>query len=903
MKLEKINTKIIKKTSGIFFPILIGLILAGLFSATLFAFATPPASTYTPGETLEPNCSPVVGNPNYKANCTTTAPLTSESDPTYITWYNSGNPTLTGLTTATETINSASSGGYGPAIYWSRQNVTKWYQQIDSLNEGTNQMDFDNASGTPVLSLLQNGNVGIGTASPGQKLDIVGNMKTSGNLYIGTGGDYIATTQSGYVKLFPSQGTDPAFYVQDPNTAGRSIMMGYRGASGAFLQYGSNYSALRVEQFGGSLGNISANDIDITGSYKINGTPIGASAWLYDSGLNYNMRSVDAGNGTMTGDENFMVGWHAGLANTSGDFNNFLGYQAGLANTTGNDNNFLGYLAGASNITGSNNNFMGYQAGFSNITGTDNNFFGWKAGYSNTVGVYNIAIGNKAGYSNGGDWNLFIGGGAGQSNVTGSNDIFIGTNAGYDQTGSNIFMVDQQANLRHSAAGERENSLLYGTFGADASAQMLTINADEVKLPYLPGGGGSANVYWDSGTGTLYQASSSLRYKTDVQPLVDDFSKIYQIQPKTFKYKSTGTEDLGYIAEEFDALGLNRLVNYDKLGRPDSLKYDRITLYLTEVIKQQKIDIDSLKLVAGLNASGYAGNGTVAGVDTTNTLMSGVSQLLANVGITIENGITSIKNLVVDNLTVKTAKITGGMEMVDKATGEVYCTWVQGGEWQKQKGDCASVFASLPVIVASANGPETANIPTTQDQITATTKVVQEAVKVVQQAAQQQDEPVQQAQQAAEQAQRAAEQAQQAVQQVQQQVQQTPETPAPVIEAPAVPEVQNPEPEVAPVETTPQNTEPGVGDLIKDAASGLLDGVIRMVKDFFNISISGLKSLSFGLKSSVASLSNSVNSNSINTKENVKNISNKATNNIKIFGSAISAPLQDAFGFVMSKIK
>ena len=36
--------------------ITIGLITAGLFSSTLYVFATPPASQYNPGETPNPTC-------------------------------------------------------------------------------------------------------------------------------------------------------------------------------------------------------------------------------------------------------------------------------------------------------------------------------------------------------------------------------------------------------------------------------------------------------------------------------------------------------------------------------------------------------------------------------------------------------------------------------------------------------------------------------------------------------------------------------------------------------------------------------------------------------------------------------------------------------------------------------
>ena len=95
--------------------------------------------------------------------------------------------------------------------------------------------------------------------------------------------------------------------------------------------------------------------------------------------------------------------------------------------------------------------------------------------------------------------------------------------------------------------------------------------------------------------GNVFKAASSIRYKDNIQPFSTDFKKILFASPKKYTYKSTGTADIGYLAEEFDQLGLTDLVIYDKDNRPDALKYDKISLFMLEVMKGQQNDIQALK--------------------------------------------------------------------------------------------------------------------------------------------------------------------------------------------------------------------------------------------------------------------------------------------------------------------
>ncbi|TSD06002.1 MAG: Uncharacterized protein Athens071412_149, partial [Parcubacteria group bacterium Athens0714_12] len=67
-----------------------------------------------------------------------------------------------------------------------------------------------------------------------------------------------------------------------------------------------------------------------------------------------------------------------------------------------------------------------------------------------------------------------------------------------------------------------------------------------------------------------------------------------------------------------------------------------------------------------------------------------VLEKLENFGIWIQNGLVKFKEIVTDKFFAKKARIEK-LEMVDQATGEIYCTWVENGEWVKIKGECGSL--------------------------------------------------------------------------------------------------------------------------------------------------------------------------------------------------------------------
>lgn len=109
--------------------------------------------------------------------------------------------------------------------------------------------------------------------------------------------------------------------------------------------------------------------------------------------------------------------------------------------------------------------------------------------------------------------------------------------------------------------------------------------AGQLRVRNVPFGD-RRNMQWEDSTGLLFYDNSSRRYKENITDLKDDFAQILRAQPKTYTrpdYPDRG--EIGYIAEEFQALGLDRLLYFDQEGLPDGINYRKISLYLLEVMK------------------------------------------------------------------------------------------------------------------------------------------------------------------------------------------------------------------------------------------------------------------------------------------------------------------------------
>jgi hypothetical protein len=107
----------------------------------------------------------------------------------------------------------------------------------------------------------------------------------------------------------------------------------------------------------------------------------------------------------------------------------------------------------------------------------------------------------------------------------------------------------------------------------------------------------SANVFVDS-SGFLYRATSSLKYKNNVQDYDKGLNEVMQLRPVTYESKSEiekGATFAGLIAEEVHDLGLTEFVQYAEDGTPDALSYSNMVSLLVKAIQEQQVQIEELK--------------------------------------------------------------------------------------------------------------------------------------------------------------------------------------------------------------------------------------------------------------------------------------------------------------------
>ncbi len=125
--------------------------------------------------------------------------------------------------------------------------------------------------------------------------------------------------------------------------------------------------------------------------------------------------------------------------------------------------------------------------------------------------------------------------------------------------------------------------------GNTSISGMLSIGAypeGHANGPDLCAGGGFPTF-----AGTIgICASSSLRYKTDVQSFRTGLQAVKKLRPVTFRWKADGVPDLGLIAEEVAKVD-PRLAYGDGKGEVVGVKYRQLNMLLINAIKEQQAQI------------------------------------------------------------------------------------------------------------------------------------------------------------------------------------------------------------------------------------------------------------------------------------------------------------------------
>jgi len=95
-------------------------------------------------------------------------------------------------------------------------------------------------------------------------------------------------------------------------------------------------------------------------------------------------------------------------------------------------------------------------------------------------------------------------------------------------------------------------------------------------------------------SGQIAKKSSSIQYKENVKNLVFDSSKLDILRPVSYDYKLNNAPDIGLVAEEVDEV-FPELVNYDKEGKPESVKYHSLSVMLLHEVTKLRKEVKELK--------------------------------------------------------------------------------------------------------------------------------------------------------------------------------------------------------------------------------------------------------------------------------------------------------------------
>lgn len=317
-------------------------------------------------------------------------------------------------------------------------------------------------------SYISVGNVGIGTTTPGAKLEVAGQVKITGGT---PGAGKVLTSDSAGLAAWQTLSGDnlgnhtataslnmSSFSISNVSTVtykNNVYVAGVTGIQNGIVVSSNIYvvgfsSAVKYYGDGSGLTGITGDNLGnhtATQNLNMNSYPINSSSYVTAAFYQVNGSTMVV---ILPGTDSIAYGVNAGSSNVAGgNYNVFVGNDAGAANTTGFDNAAHGYSALYSNTTGNYNTANGSIALMSNTVGTANTANGNAALRDNTTGNQNTAAGssslafNITGSNNtaagsaalvsntiGGN-NTASGFAALYSNVTGSANAIFGAEAGY----------------------------------------------------------------------------------------------------------------------------------------------------------------------------------------------------------------------------------------------------------------------------------------------------------------------------------------------------------------------------------------------------------------------------------------------------------------------------------------
>ncbi|MFA6094858.1 MAG: tail fiber domain-containing protein [Candidatus Paceibacterota bacterium] len=556
------------------------------------------------------------------------------------------------------------------------------------INSAATQLNIGNVlyatgiynSNTQSSAPLSGGNVGIGTTTPGSKLDVYGgglnitSDSTNGWLTLNTtsGNPVIYAPGGGF--FMKSVNTYPAFYADNKVAFSNvSASTGFGDLniiqSTGFVGVGSTTPSSKLTvtgngYFGGNItatGTLSilgtgtstfAGGINLTsGCFAISGVCVGnvsgsQTPWTSNIwGAGYSLSSV--GNITLASSSDRVIT----VAAPTGAAGRNLTISSGSADM-------------ASSFSGGNLILTSGSGSFPEASGNVSIYSAVSSsgGSSGNVNIYTSSSVSM----DSGDINLYTGSG----NAGFAGDIFLTTGQGmFDLSYGNIILAKDGGNV-----------------GIGITNPTYKLNVSDTSTTNVARFAGSSSTQCTVVSGTGWSCTSDSRFKKNVNTLTNSLEKITKLEGVSFNWidGDIDSKQIGFIAQDVEKI-IPELVLTDDNGYK-SLLYAQLTQYLAESVKELDIKISDIeKLIASTTNASPSSDG----------ILGFVTEALEKIGILFKDGAAQIASVVTKTFKTGSIEIApddkreSGIVVYDRATGEKICMFVENGNMESEPGDCS----------------------------------------------------------------------------------------------------------------------------------------------------------------------------------------------------------------------
>jgi hypothetical protein len=501
-------------------------------------------------------------------------------------------------------------GSYGGGIGFVDTNVAGMYTDSSggNLKFFTNQSGSDTAASKVAMTINSSGNVGIGTSSPSEKLDVNGNIKipTTSYIDIGSAGGnntlYLGKTSSSSGSIARQLQIRGRYSSGDRTltlTAGGSttnaiidassnlILQSSSGNVGIGTSSPNSQSKLSLELPSGTNGRI-LTMARSAGAYAYHlGIDASSNFTLYNNDGTSSLMAVDSSG-------NVGIGTSSNLAKLSISNGGAEGFEfsPGVTNFgVANTNYIASYDRSASTYRDISFDMGGAESSSIRFKGGSGNVGIGTSSPAQKLDVNSGHIAVDAGYGLvwSGDADRII---TPEDNSIGGLFKVASAAATRFMRGSNESMrIDSSGNLNLNTTGQTDGKFCVNNASGQYGIKVndFVSNGALIKFTRAATQVGSIST---NGTTTTYNTSSDARLK-DVTGEARGLEVINELNPVAYNWKVDGKADEGLIAQEVLDVVPNAVTGSEE--KYYQMDYSKLVVHLVKAVKEQQTQIEALQ--------------------------------------------------------------------------------------------------------------------------------------------------------------------------------------------------------------------------------------------------------------------------------------------------------------------